>query len=64
MIGDKDLVYGFANAKEYIHHGGFANDVPNVKESIVLNDVGHFLHQEKPEVVNAHILVFFNNFLV
>jgi pimeloyl-ACP methyl ester carboxylesterase len=62
IIGDKDLVYSFAGAKEYIHGGGFVDEVPNLKEIIVLRDVGHFLHQEKPELVNTHILNFFKSF--
>ena len=64
IIGDKDLVYSFFNAKEYIHGGGFAKDVPNLKECIVLKDVGHFLHEEKPEIVNRLVLSFFKSFHV
>lgn len=62
IVGDKDIVYGFPGAKEYIHGGGMAADVPNLKDIIVLEGVDHFLHEEKPAVVNAHILGFFKSF--
>eukprot|EP00250_Pteridium_aquilinum_P016701 c23243_g1_i2 orf=135-1064(-) len=62
IVGDKDLVYDFHGAKNYIHGGGLAADVPNLKETIVLEGVHHFLQLEKPEVVNDHILRFFKDF--
>ncbi|KAI5076835.1 hypothetical protein GOP47_0008900 [Adiantum capillus-veneris] len=61
IIGDRDLLYEFPGAKDYIH-GGMAADVPFLKETIVLEGVQHFLHLEKPEVVNDHILSFFKGF--
>lgn len=62
IVGDQDMVYGFHGAKNYIHGGGMAADVPNLKETIVLEGVNHFLQLEKPEVVNDHILRFFKDF--
>nr|GMD73919.1 putative epoxide hydrolase [Ipomoea batatas] len=36
-------------AKEYIHNGGFKNDVPLLEDVVALQDVAHFLNQETPE---------------
>ncbi|KAI5084970.1 hypothetical protein GOP47_0001139 [Adiantum capillus-veneris] len=58
IVGDRDVVYNFAGAKDYIKHG-MATDVPSLKETIILEGVHHFLQLEQPEVVNGHILKFF-----
>ncbi|CAN6895142.1 unnamed protein product [Brassica oleracea] len=59
MTGDLDMVYTTPGVKEYIHGGGFAADVPNLQEVVVIEDAGHFVNQEKPQEVTAHINDFF-----
>ncbi|GFQ03403.1 bifunctional epoxide hydrolase 2 [Phtheirospermum japonicum] len=61
IVGELDLTYNAPGAKEYIEKGEFKKDVPLLKEVIVMKDVAHFIHQEKPAEVNAHILSFFKN---
>nr|GMD76599.1 bifunctional epoxide hydrolase 2-like [Ipomoea batatas] len=62
IVGDLDLVYHIPDAKEYIHSGGFKNDVPLLEDVVVLQGVAHFLNQEAPEEVNNHIINFLNKF--
>lgn len=62
IVGDRDIVYEFPFAKKFIHEGGMAAFVPNLKEVFVLENTGHFLQEEKPTVVNEHILGFFGSF--
>nr|GMD79114.1 bifunctional epoxide hydrolase 2-like [Ipomoea batatas] len=62
IVGDLDLVYHIPGAKEYIHNGGFKNDVPLLEDVVVLEGVAHFLNQETPEEVNNHIINFLNKF--
>lgn len=62
IVGDLDLTYHIPGVKEYIHNGGFKRDVPFLQEVIVLEGVAHFLNQEKPEEVNAHIYDFIKKF--
>lgn len=59
MTGDLDMVYTTPGVKEYIHGGGFAADVPYLLEVVVIEDAGHFVNQEKPQEVTAHINDFF-----
>ncbi|XP_051128115.1 uncharacterized protein LOC127249388 [Andrographis paniculata] len=59
IVGDLDLTYNAPGAKEYIHKGGFKKDVPLLKDVVVMEGIGHFLHEEKPDEVNAHIHSFF-----
>ncbi|CAA0395411.1 unnamed protein product [Arabidopsis thaliana] len=63
IIGDQDLTYNFPGAKEYINGGGFKKDVPLLDETVVLKGLGHFLHEENPDVINQHIHNFFHKFL-
>ncbi|XP_027930615.1 uncharacterized protein LOC114186796 [Vigna unguiculata] len=58
ITGDLDSVYTSLNLKEYIHGGGFKQDVPNLEEVIVLKGVSHFNNQEAAEEVNDHIYDF------
>ncbi|KAL0650496.1 hypothetical protein Bca4012_093187 [Brassica carinata] len=41
----------------------FQRDVPLLDETVVLNGVGHFLHEENPDVINQHIHSFFQKFI-
>lgn len=63
MVGDADVVYHFPGAKDYIHSGAMNVDVPKLKDIIVLEGVNHFLHEEKPELVNEHIVKFLKSFV-
>lgn len=63
MVGDLDLVYHTLGMKDnYIHNGGFQEDVPLLKEIVVLKDVAHFLNQEIPDEINKHIFDFIQQF--
>ncbi|KAJ0112473.1 hypothetical protein Patl1_00974 [Pistacia atlantica] len=62
IVGDLDLSYHFPGVKEYIHNGGFKRDVPFLQEVVVMEGGAHFLSQEKPEEVNAHIYDFIKKF--
>ncbi|KAA8549145.1 hypothetical protein F0562_000829 [Nyssa sinensis] len=61
IVGDLDLTYHMPGVKEYIHNGGFKKDVPNL-EVVVMEGVAHFLTQEKPEEISAHIYNFIKKF--
>ncbi|XP_010434902.1 PREDICTED: bifunctional epoxide hydrolase 2-like [Camelina sativa] len=63
IVGGQDLTYNFPGAKEYINDGGFKRDVPLLDETVVLKGLGHFLHEEDPDVINQHIHNFFHKFL-
>lgn len=62
MVGDLDLTYQIPSVKEYVHNGGFKRDVPFLQEVVVMEGVAHFINQEKPEEVNAHIYDFIKKF--
>ncbi|KAI6674590.1 hypothetical protein NL676_002496 [Syzygium grande] len=62
VVGDLDLVYHIPGVKEYIHGGGFKQVAPNLEEVVVMEGVAHFLQQEKPEEVTAHIHDFIKKF--
>lgn len=59
MVGDVDLTYNAPGTKDYIEKGGLKKDCPLLKEVVVMEGVGHFIHEEKPAQVNQHILSFF-----
>ncbi|CAL9225575.1 unnamed protein product [Arabidopsis halleri] len=63
IVGDQDLTYNSPGAKEYINGGGFKRDVPLLDETVVIKGLGHFLHEENPDVINQHIHSFFHKFL-
>ncbi|KAL1194003.1 hypothetical protein V5N11_008763 [Cardamine amara subsp. amara] len=63
IVGDQDLTYNSPGAKEYINGGGFKRDVPLLDETVVIKGLGHFLHEENPDVINQHIHSFFQKFL-
>ncbi|CAN8269911.1 unnamed protein product [Cochlearia groenlandica] len=64
ITGEFDMVYTTPGVKEYIHGGGFVVDVPNLEEIVVIEDAGHFVNQEKPQEVTAHINDFFTKLQV
>ena len=62
ITGELDMVYTSRNVKEYIHGGGFKEDVPNLEEVIVQKDVAHFNNLEAAEEINRHIVDFISKF--
>ncbi|XP_022984062.1 uncharacterized protein LOC111482485 [Cucurbita maxima] len=62
IVGDLDITYHFEGAKEYIHNGGFKRDVPLLEEVVIVEDAGHFVHEERPHEINTHIHDFINKF--
>ncbi|GMI84130.1 hypothetical protein like AT4G15960 [Hibiscus trionum] len=62
IIGDKDLVYHMPGMKDYIHNGGFKEDVPSLQEVVVMEGVAHYINMEKPDEINTHIYNFFRQF--
>ncbi|CAN1354906.1 Epoxide hydrolase A [Linum perenne] len=64
VTGDHDLVYTTPGMKEYVHDSsGFKRDVPLLEEIVVMEGVGHFINQERPNEINEHIYHFFKKFL-
>ncbi|KAL9259454.1 Epoxide hydrolase A-like protein [Drosera capensis] len=62
IVGDVDLTYAMPGVKDYIHKGGMKKDVPFLQEVVILEGVGHFLQQEKPDEISKHIYDFFKTF--
>ncbi|KAI3695060.1 hypothetical protein L1987_78048 [Smallanthus sonchifolius] len=62
VVGDEDMVYTTPGLKEYVHGGGFKNDVPLLQDIVVMEGVGHFLNQEKPQESTAIIHDFIKKF--
>ncbi|KAL9320245.1 hypothetical protein ACSQ67_012084 [Phaseolus vulgaris] len=62
ITGELDMVYTSLNMKEYIHGGGFKEDVPNLEEVIVQKGVAHFNNQETAEEISNYIYEFINKF--
>ncbi|CAJ1961973.1 unnamed protein product [Sphenostylis stenocarpa] len=62
ITGELDMVYTSLNMKEYIHGGGFKEDVPNLEEVVVQKGVAHFNNLEAAEEINTHIYDFINKF--
>ncbi|KAK7284636.1 hypothetical protein RJT34_19386 [Clitoria ternatea] len=62
IVGDLDSTYNTPGIKEYIHNGRFQRDVPFLQELVVMEGVAHFLNQEKPEEISAHIYDFIRKF--
>ncbi|XP_065860441.1 uncharacterized protein [Euphorbia lathyris] len=59
IVGDHDATYHFPGVKEFIQNGGLKKHVPFLQEIVIMEGVAHFLQQEKPEEISAHILNFF-----
>ncbi|OIT37054.1 PREDICTED: bifunctional epoxide hydrolase 2-like [Nicotiana attenuata] len=62
IVGDLDLTYNAPGVKDYVHKGGMKKDVPLLEEVVILENVGHFLQEEKPDEINKHIHEFFHRF--
>lgn len=62
IVGDLDLTYNTLGVKEYIHNGGFQKLVPFLQEVVIMEGVGHFINQEKPEEISQHIYDFIQKF--
>ncbi|XP_058188358.1 uncharacterized protein LOC131305036 [Rhododendron vialii] len=62
IVGDEDMIYTTPGAKQYIHSGAFKKLVPFLEELVVMEGVAHFLSQEKPEEISAHIYDFIQRF--
>ncbi|XP_023635488.1 uncharacterized protein LOC17878729 [Capsella rubella] len=62
IIGDQDLTYHIPGTKKYIHDGRFKSHVPLLDEVVVIEGVGHFLHEERPDEISKHIHDYFVNF--
>ena len=63
IVGDTDMVYHYyPGIQDYIHRGGFKNDVPLLEEVIVMPGVTHRINQEKPQEITDHIYDFIKKF--
>ncbi|KAM0878458.1 hypothetical protein ACQ4PT_034869 [Festuca glaucescens] len=62
IVGDGDLTYNYAGIQDYIHKGGFKEDVPLLEEVVVIPGAGHFIQQEKAQEVSEHIHSFIAKF--
>ncbi|KAI3728104.1 hypothetical protein L6452_16733 [Arctium lappa] len=62
IVGDLDLVYNMPGVKEYIHNGGFQNFVPLLEDVVVIEGAAHFIIEEIPDKINAHIHDFLKKF--
>lgn len=62
IVGDEDVTYTTPGVKEYIHGGAFKKVVPFMEELVVMEGAAHFLSQEKPEEISAHIYDFIQKF--
>uniref|UniRef100_A0A0A9F6D9 AB hydrolase-1 domain-containing protein n=1 Tax=Arundo donax TaxID=35708 RepID=A0A0A9F6D9_ARUDO len=62
IVGDLDVTYNTPGVKDFIHKGGLKACVPNLEDAVVMEGVGHFINQEKPNEVSDHICEFFSKF--
>ncbi|KAG6518518.1 hypothetical protein ZIOFF_021993 [Zingiber officinale] len=62
IVGDQDLAFHFPGVQDYIHNGGFKRDVPLLEALVVMEGVGHFINQEKPQEISNLIIEFFKKF--
>ena len=63
IVGDQDLVYNSAGAKDFIHKGGFKKFVPLLEEVVVMEGVAHFINEERPNEISEHIHDFIKKFV-
>ncbi|CDJ26419.1 hypothetical protein CFC21_045052 [Triticum aestivum] len=62
IVGDGDITYNFEGIQDYIHGGGFKEDVPLLDEVVVIPGSGHFIQQERAQEVSDHIYDFIIKF--
>ncbi|XBI24184.1 hypothetical protein VPH35_049308 [Triticum aestivum] len=62
IVGDGDITYNFEGIQEYIHDGGFKEDVPLLDEVVVIPGAGHFIQQERAQNISDHIYDFIIKF--
>ncbi|XP_022153648.1 uncharacterized protein LOC111021100 [Momordica charantia] len=62
ITGDLDITYNIPGVKEYIHKGGFENDVVGLEEIVVIEGAAHFVNQESPEEVTKQIHEFIQKY--
>lgn len=62
IVGDQDLAYHFPGVQDYISKGGFKRDVPLLEDMVVMEGVGHFINQERPQEISNIILEFIQKF--
>ncbi|KAG0478532.1 hypothetical protein HPP92_013251 [Vanilla planifolia] len=62
IVGDLDLSYHVKNVKDYIHKGGFKRDVPFLQELVIMEGVGHYINQERPDEISNLIYEFICKF--
>lgn len=62
IVGDMDSVYNALGAKQYINSPLFKKIVPLLEEVVVMENVAHWIQQEKAEEVTKHIADFFTKF--
>ncbi|KAJ7568145.1 hypothetical protein O6H91_01G020700 [Diphasiastrum complanatum] len=55
--GEQDVVYHSPGVKKYVLTGGMQKHVPHLH--VVVLASGHFMHEEKPNEVNEHLMNFF-----
>lgn len=56
------MTYHAPGSKDFIHGGGLKKYVPLLEDVIVMEGVGHFIHEEKSDEINKHIYDFFQQF--
>ncbi|KAL3531492.1 hypothetical protein ACH5RR_010814 [Cinchona calisaya] len=62
IAGEQDITYHIPGVQDYIHKGGFKKDVPHLQQVVIIQGAAHFVNQEKPDEINAHIYDFIHNF--
>ncbi|URD74862.1 alpha/beta hydrolase fold [Musa troglodytarum] len=62
IVGDLDLTYHYPGIQDYLHRGGFKDDVPMLEEVVVMEGVAHFINQEKAPEITDHIYHFIRKF--
>ncbi|XP_057727778.1 uncharacterized protein LOC130943778 [Arachis stenosperma] len=62
IAGELDMVYTSLGMKDYVHGGGFKEDVPNLEEVIIQKGVAHFNNHETAEEISNHIYDFIKKF--
>ncbi|XP_039136104.1 epoxide hydrolase A-like [Dioscorea cayenensis subsp. rotundata] len=62
IVGDLDLTYQIPGVKNYIHKGHYKRDVPFLQDLVIMEGVGHFINQVKPNEITNHIYEFISKF--